>query len=398
MTDRPATRWSDVRLVAGREIGEKLRSKAFLLSTLFFLAIIAASIALPGLLADDGPPEYEVAAVGSRAGQLLEAVPDDRLDLTVRAVDEVAAADRLLRREAVDAAVEVRGEDLVLTGLHDVPDDLAEALGGTAQAAGLSAALERAGVAPGEAQDALAPPQVQERLLDDTGLDPADVPLLSVVFGMLFFFMVYQFGFAIAQGVVQEKESRIVELLVTAVPVRTLLFGKALGNGALALAQIVLLVAVAVTGAALTGEAELLRLLARNAGWFVLFFGLGFAMLSCLWAAAGAFASRSEDLQSTTTPLQVLVIVPFFASVYITDGPLRTALSFVPLSSPLMMPARLLEGDAEVWEAVLAAGLLLVAAVAAVLVGERLYRASLLRTRGKTSLADAWTGRAETAP
>ena len=97
-------------------------------------------------------------------------------------------------------------------------------------------------------------------------------------------------------------------------PVRTLLYGKVLGNGALALGQVVLLARGRASPAPRpSGESGLVSLLARNSLWFVLFFALGFAMLSCLWAAAGAFASRTEDLQSTTVPLQVLVIVPFFA-------------------------------------------------------------------------------------
>lgn len=386
-------RWADVRLIAAREIGEKLRSKAFLISTALFLVIVAASIALPALLFDDRPADYDVAAVGSRAVALAGAVPAERVGLDVRAVD-VAEADRLVAAEEVDVAVEVRGEELVVTGLQSVPADLVEALATTAQLAGLQAALTEAGASAQEAQRLLSPVPVQERLLADNGLAQDVVPLLSVVFTMLFFFVVYQFGFAIAQGVVLEKESRIVELLVTAVPIRTLLFGKVLGNGGLALGQIVLLVLVAIAGAAATGEGELLSLLLRNAGWFVLFFALGFALLSCLWAAAGAMASRSDDLQATTAPLQVLLIAPFFAAVYVTSDPARVVLSYVPLTAPLVMPARLLEDDAALWEGALSALVVLATAVLAVRVGERLYRASLLRTRGRTSLADAWSGRA----
>ncbi len=320
-------------------------------------------------------------------------MPDERVDLTTRTADDRAAAERLVRDEDVDAAVEVGPDGLVVTGVTEVPEDLVQELTATAQLAGLRTGLADLGAGPADVSRLLAPVEVQERLLDDSGLDPAVVPLLSVAFALLFFFVVFQFGFAIAQGVVQEKESRIVELLVAAVPVRTLLYGKVLGLGALALGQIVLLVAVAVAGAAATGETELLSLLLRSCGWFVLFFVLGFALLSCLWAAAGAFASRTEDLQSTTVPIQVLLIVPFFAASYLQDGVVRTILSFVPFSAPLVMPARLLEGDASTWEALLSAGLLVVSAVVAVRIGERLYRASLLRTRGRTSLADAWTGR-----
>ena len=120
---------------------------------------------------------------------------------------------------------------------------------------------------------------------------------------------------------------------------------------------------------------------------------LGFAMLSCLWAAAGAFASRNEDLQATTTPLSLLVMLPLFASIYTPDGPMRTAMSYFPITSPLVMPSRLLTGDATVAEAALSALLLLVTAGLAVLLGERLYRSSLLRTSSRTTLRPAWKDR-----
>jgi len=387
------TRWSEVRLIAAREIGEKLRSRTFLISSLFFLAIVVASVALPALLADDGPPEHEIATVGAPAAALAEQIPPGQLELTVREVTDAAEAERLLAAEEVEAAVEVGADGPVVTGLREVPSELVDALAATYQLDQLQEELQRSGASDEQVAALLAPPAVQERLLDDGALDEELAFLLSFVFAMLFFFVVFQFGYSIAQGVVQEKESRIVELLVSAVPIRTLLSGKVLGNGSLALAQIVLLALVAVVGTLLTGERELTEVLVRNAGWFVVFFMLGFVMLSCLWAAAGAFASRTEELQATTTPLSLLVMVPLFAAIYTPDGPLRTAMSYFPVTSPLVMPSRLVAGDASAWEATGSALLLLVAAVVAVLLGERLYRSSLLRTSGRTTLRQAWSDR-----
>ena len=391
------TRWSEVRLVAAREVGEKLRSRTFLISSLFFLAIVVASVALPALLSDDGPPEYDVAVVGAPALALVEQVPPAQLDLSVREAADAAEADRLLEAEEVVAAVELGADGPRLTGLREVPADLTDALASAYQLGQLQSELERSGATDEQVAALLSPPSLQERLLDDSALGQEVTLLLSFVFSMLFFFVVFQFGFAIAQGVVQEKESRIVELLVSAVPVRTLLFGKVLRDGGLALVQLVLVAAVAMVGTAVTGNRELTSLLLRNAGWFLVFFMLGFAMLACLWAAAGAFASRNEDLQATTTPLSLLVMLPLFASIYTPDGPLRTAMSYFPITSPLVMPSRLLSGDAAVWEAALSALLLLVTAGAAVLLGERLYRSSLLRTSGRTTLRQAWRDRTSAA-
>ena len=391
------TRWSEVRLVAAREVGEKLRSRTFLISSLFFLAIVVASVALPALLSDDGPPEYDVAVVGAPALALVEQVPPAQLDLSVREAADAAEADRLLEAEEVVAAVELGADGPRLTGLREVPADLTDALASAYQLGQLQSELERSGATDEQVAALLSPPSLQERLLDDSALGQEVTLLLSFVFSMLFFFVVFQFGFAIAQGVVQEKESRIVELLVSAVPVRTLLFGKVLRDGGLALVQLVLVAAVAIVGTAVTGNRELTSLLLRNAGWFLVFFMIGFAMLACLWAAAGAFASRNEDLQATTTPLSLLVMLPLFASIYTPDGPLRTAMSYFPITSPLVMPSRLLSGDAAVWEAALSALLLLVTAGAAVLLGERLYRSSLLRTSGRTTLRQAWRDRTSAA-
>jgi hypothetical protein len=203
-------------------------------------------------------------------------VPDEQVDLTVREASSAAAAERLLEAEDVEAVLQVSADGPVVTGLRDVPDDLAGALADTYRLGQLQDALEQSGASEEQVAGLLSPAPVSERLLDDSALAPELTFLLNFVFSMLFFFVVFQFGYSIAQGVVTEKESRIVELLVSAVPIRTLLAGKVLGNGGLALVQIVLLALVAIVGTMVTGERELTELLLRNAGWFVLFFMLGF--------------------------------------------------------------------------------------------------------------------------
>lgn len=188
--------WSDTRLVALREVDEKLHSRTFVLSTLFFLLLVGLSIALPALLFDDGPESYDVAVVDADARELVAAVPED-VELTAVPTGE-GDVDDVLRAEDADVALLLDGDALQLVALQSVPDDLREALTTTAQLGGVATALREAG-------------------------SPEAAPLLSFAFIMLFFFVVFQFGYAIAQGVVQEKESRVVELLVSAVPVRTLL-------------------------------------------------------------------------------------------------------------------------------------------------------------------------------
>ena len=124
--------------------------------------------------------------------------------------------------------------------------------------------------------------------------------------------------------------------------------------------------------------------------WFVAFFVVGFLLIACWWAVAGALASRSEDLQSTATPLTFLMMAVFFAS-FLFEGTALTIASFVPPFSILLMPIRLLRGDALWWEPVIALALLLAAAALTVGLAERLYRRALLQTQGRVSLKQAWS-------
>ena len=137
----------------------------------------------------------------------------------------------------------------------------------------------------------------------------------------------------------------------------------------------------------------MLRQVLGASGWFVLFFVLGFVMLACLWAVAGSLSSRVEDLQSTTVVMQVLVIVPFFAAIFAIDpGPTQRVLSFIPFTAPLLMPARVVLGNAAPWEPVVAALVVLVTAVLFVLLGARLYEGSVLHTTSRLKALQAWKG------
>ncbi|PPK97961.1 ABC-2 type transport system permease protein [Kineococcus xinjiangensis] len=388
------------RLVARREVSVRLRDKGFVVSTVLLLLIVLASMFLPPLLAG-GPDRYEV-AVTARTAPLLAAPGADGgaaagtegTVVVAREVADAAAAEALVRDGAVDAALlpgaSARAE---IVGGTSVPQGLLEVLTERVAAQQLVSGLVEAGVPPQRVGELLATPPPATRLLDPDAVDPVTAMLLGIAFAVLFFQVVLIFGFSIAQSVVQEKQTRVIELLVTAVPVRQLLVGKIVGNGLLAFGQMALLVGVGLAGFALSDREALASLpsLPLAAGWFLVFFVFGFAMLSCLWAAAGAMASRLEDLQSTATPVQFLVMIPFFAAVFVRDpGPVLTALSYVPLSSPLVMPRRVLAGDAAVWEPFAALALIVVTALVLVVVARRLYENSLLQTGRTLGFRAAW--------
>jgi ABC-2 type transport system permease protein len=118
-------------------------------------------------------------------------------------------------------------------------------------------------------------------------------------------------------------------------------------------------------------------------------------MLATLWAGVGALAARQEDVAGASSPLQMAVMLPFFAVIFLSDNAAAMkVLSYIPLSSPVAMPIRIFNGEAAAWEPFLALAILAATAVAFLAVGARVYEGSLLRTNGRTSFATAWRSRA----
>ncbi len=420
-----------VSVIARREIMVRVRDRAFLAATAFLLVIVAAAVIVPLVIEGRGERSTvsvvtvgeaaaatarQAASIADAAYALDQTQQDDSVPLvdtgvpqtrlTISAAADQAAAEALIRAGTADVAMmsvraasasEPAGAPAIeLVADRSVPEDVGELVARAQTAQRITAAISGATPDQGSGDQAvvaqaLTTPIPAQRLLDENADQQEYAVLLGLVFATLFFLTVFSFGMSIAQSVVEEKQSRIVELLVSAVPVRALLIGKVLGNAALALSQIVLLLAVGLAGASIAGQGEIVTLLLRTSGWFILFFVLSFVMLACLWAAAGALASRNEDLQSTTLPLQVLVMVPFFASVFVVDpGRWLTVLSYFPFTAPLVMPRRLAMGDAAGWQAAIAAVIVLLTAVAMVGIGSRFYTNSLLRTQRTTGWQEAW--------
>ena len=345
------------RLVAAREIKVKLRDKTFLFSTAFFLLIAVASTVLPALL--DGGPSSVAVAGGSASTAGLQ-----RAGLEVRTVASDADAERLVRDGDVDAAV-VAGPRVL--ALDEIPSEVVDAL-------------------------STAPPV---QLLDPAPGNPFVQFIVPFALAFIFFITSFTFGLLIAQSVTEEKQTRIVEILVASVPVRALLAGKVAAMTLLAFAQIALIALVTFVGMRLADvETGVVNLIGPAIGWFLPFFVLGFIMLAALWAGVGALAARQEDLAGTSSPLQMAVMLPFFATIFLSDNAAAMkVLSYIPLSAPVAMPIRLFNDEAAAWEPVVSLIILAVTAVALLAVGARVYEGSLLRTNGRTSFATAWRSR-----
>ncbi|AIV40811.1 ABC transporter permease [Curtobacterium sp. MR_MD2014] len=350
-----------VRLVTVREIQARVRSKAFVVSAAILVLAVVVSVVIAGIIgkatADDTTPVAVVDGVSLQSTDGLDVTP----------TTTVAQAERLVRSGDVDAAV-VPSDDTLgysVVGLEDTPTDVVGALSVT--------------------------PAVE--LLQPGTLSAGLVSAIGILFGVVFFTSAVTFGSSIAQSVVEEKSTRVVEILMAAIPARALLAGKVLGSSIMAFAQII---AIAIAGAvalAVTGQDNLFTLLGPSVLWFVGFFAVGFVLIAALFAASAVLVSRQEDVGSVTMPVMLLVMIPYILIVSAADNETIVGImSYVPFSAPIGMPMRIFLGTAEWWEPILSLLLVAASVVVVVAVGARVYENALLRTGGRVKLTEAIRG------
>ena len=347
-------------LVAEREIVAQVRTKSFVISTAVTLVLIMGGIVLSSLLGG-GDESAKVAVVsGVQAGQPA-------------GIEQVAVADRaagedLLRADEVDAVLVPDASNPLGYGIVGLESD------------------------PSFVEYSYSVRPVIELL------EPQDVSngvrgVVTFAFAIVFLLAAVGSGGMIVQNTIQEKQSRVVEILLAAVPARALLVGKILGNAVIGVGQAVAMAAAAVVGLVITGQTELLSLLSAPMLWFVVFFVFGFTLVAAMFAAAGSMVSRLEDANSVMSPVMMLVMFPYLGVLLFGDNPtVMTVLSYIPFSAPLAMPVRLFFGDAQWWEPLISLVLLVLATLVVAMVASKVYSRSLLRMGARVKLREALKG------
>ncbi len=347
-------------LVSNREITMRLRSRAFVVSTGILLLAVLASIVIGSVVSASSQPT-KVAVQRS----VINALPD-LAQFSVTNVDTRAAAERLVRSGVVEAAI-VSNSTVSKLGITVIGLDTPPA-----------AVIAAVSVVP------------DVKLLDTSKKNPVLTYFVALGFGLVFFMSAVTFGSTIAQSVVEEKATRVVEILMSTIPVRTLLAGKVLGNSILAFGQIALIAILAGVGLLVTGQSTLLSALGPSIAWFVVFFTFGFILLAAMFAAAASLVSRQEDMGAVTTPVTMLVMVPYLLVIVFNDNPIVLGvMSYVPFSAPVGMPMRIFLGTAAWWEPLISLMVLLVSTAFVIVIGARIYENSLLRTGARVRLREA---------
>jgi ABC-2 type transport system permease protein len=387
-----------IKLTAGREVVERTRrDKSFLISTLITLAILCAVIFLPRLFGADDPKEFDVGLVGAASQPLGQALTaqGEAVDIRIRTSQPASAAEAeaAVRDDSLDLAV-IDGRELVAKA--EVDEQLSLLVQAASRATRAQQTLQAAGVPPGEIQAALAPPPLPVRSLEPVDEAARSKRTIATVAVFLLYGQLIGYCFTVAMGVVEEKSTRVVEVLLATVRPVQLLAGKIIGVGLVGLFQLVIIGVVGLAVATASGAITLPPDSAGTIGSVLLWFLLGYAFYSSMFAVAGAIVSRQEELQNTATPLNLLVLASFFVAFTTSlggaDSTLAKVSTFLPPVAPLVMPTRIAGGDAALWEIAASLVIMLISIVAVVLLAARLYEGAILRTGARVKLGDAWRG------
>ncbi|MGH3436404.1 MAG: ABC transporter permease [Sciscionella sp.] len=383
-----------VWLVARREIVTRVRSKSFVISTVLVLVALAAVLLIQGL--STGRSTVKVGLSGQAtelSGPLRQATRSLGTTVETSTITDLAAGKRQVADGELDALVSGAADSLRLT-VKDSPNlSLRNALDGLVRQQVLNGQLASAGLDPRQVDSTVDGAHVTVTSLHQQ--DPYRGARLAIGFiVMLLLFMSIQlFGQAVAQGVVEEKSSRVVEILLSTLRPWQLMTGKVIGVGVAGLAQIVIVAVVAGIGATASGAVEMPPASGAIIAWSVLWYVLGFFLFSSMLAAAASLVSRQEELPSVITPVTMLLLIPYIVGVSQIftnpDSKLVEVLSLIPPFSPILMPTRIALDVAPAWQVGLGLVLTLLALASALWLASRIYANAVLRTGARVRLRDA---------
>jgi ABC-2 type transport system permease protein len=387
----------NISLIAGREIRERMAAKSFKYGTLFTMVLVVAGVVGPALLGNDDDTRT-VAIAQPATPELTEAVNAAGVitgsEIETVTVDDVAAGEELVRNDEASLLIDPSGELVVATEPSEAGGGVDVLTASIAERLRLLGILNEAGLEGEAANQALAAPGPEIR-----GLEPApertgeQIAAATAALVIVFVFVLIYGGWVL-NGVIEDKTSRVVEVLLATVKPAELLVGKVAGIAATAGVQGGA-VFIAAIGAylALPENAGETLITPELAATTLLWLTLGFGVYSWLYAAAGSLASRSQEAQSISLPLQVPLIAAYIVSFgVLTAGSsniLVTISSYVPFTAPMTMLSRMLVESVPAWQVAISVAVTLVGIAIIAKVAVVIFSRSILRTGKRTKMMEA---------
>ncbi|MHA3946397.1 ABC transporter permease [Cellulomonas bogoriensis] len=398
-----------VLLVAAREVRTRVATRSTLISLGIMVVVIVAGAVLLSVFQDRDQDDAPDLPLG--------------LDTSVAVLTEhlQAAGETYGRTVTTTALTPDQGTDALTADPQDGTDTVAAYISGDPRAPEVLVAetadevlleIVRAAVVQhvltqevadlGGDPDALATalataePQVSSVTDADDEFDPVAYTIAVLMISVLLFSLISA-GSVIAMGVVEEKTSRVVELLLSTIKPSQLLAGKILGIGVFGLLQVLVLGGAAAAAALATGLADRFQVDVGGAlAALILWFLLGYALYALLFGGFAALVSRQEEIGAVTTPLMFVLFVPYYVTLFVVtgapDGTVARVLTYIPFTAPFVVPVREAIGTVPVWEVAAGAAVTLLTIPVLVWLAGRVYRRAVLHTGGRMKLGTALKG------
>jgi ABC-2 type transport system permease protein len=395
-------------IVARREYVERVRSRAFLVSTIVGPLLLVGFMIGPSLLMarQRGKPlrVTVVDATGRMRAAVEEALARRQVSGTARFVlvppsgADMEQSRTLARRQVMDGGLDgylYLEADVLRSGKAEYygrnVSNLADlqSLRDSADEALMERRLAAEGLDASRVKALTMKLDLRRIRLTATGEreDRGQSFLLAMMLLTMLYTTVAMWGAAIMNGVIEEKSNRVVEVIVSSIPTSALFAGKLIGVGGAGLTQFLVwaltMAAVATYGAAMAGGAgnALPELSALMLGSFVVYFLLGYFLYGALYAAVGSAVNTQQEAQSLAFPVMMPLILGFvFFPVVLgsPDSPLSVTLSLIPFFTPMLMFLRITAVTPPTWQIVLSLVLTLTTVVAVTWAAARIYRVGIL--------------------
>ncbi|HSR99141.1 MAG TPA: ABC transporter permease [Kofleriaceae bacterium] len=390
-------------VIARREFLERVQSKWFVAMTLLGPVFIVALVVVPAVLAGRGATGARVDivdATGKLAEPLAEQLTKAEWLPNIVAADTPEADEmKRIRDHAINGFVTIpanaldggivlyRGDNAASEGTNRILRD----------AVGRVVRVQRgkeAGIDPQKLEAVLA--DIKVFALHTDGKTEGASGMASFLIAYMLAFILYMvitlYGVSVMRSVVQEKTSRVMELMVATIKPRSLMAGKILGVGAAGLVQIsVWLVIGAITLAyrdqilgafgVSGGGAALPPIGLADLAIIIIYFILGFFFYASMYAAVGAMVSSEQDTQQVQMPVTMFLVIGVLCIQLVSNEPHGTAtivMTMAPFWSALLMPMRYVLGGASVGEVALSLAILVASTVLVARAAAKIYRVGVL--------------------
>jgi ABC-2 type transport system permease protein len=390
--------------VALREIRERFRSKAYLITSLLTIALVLGLIILPGVFGSD-TEESSVGTVGEGNAEIVATAvelgnandePDAAPSVAIQTTDYDSRDDAVIALEQGDVdAVLIDGEEIVVKSTSGFSGStIVNRLQQAAGAVQIQTLVAEQGEEAANIIELLTSDPLETTTLSEGDPEESQSRTIVAYFGLLLLYMaVLLYGTWILTGVTEEKSNRVVEVLLSSVRPWQILGGKILGIGALAMVQLLSTIAVAVVALRVTGAFDLPPIELSAVLNLLLWFVIGFLLFAVMFGAAGSLVSRSEEANTIALPMSMTAVVGFFASITALDDPDGTVAvisTFFPLTAPFVVPVRTALQAIPVWQYVLAVVICIASLAALTVLAGRIYSGGILRFGSRVGWREAW--------